>query len=159
MACALPIPFICLRRRPFALYPLVGKQSLEQLHQDASGIEVHLDHRVFNQRYEYLPAQRGPDLEDIVCTGGDYPVNASEVFVLVLVWYVAPGANSGIKYNVDEGMSTSMPPPFAALGFEYQILDDDLHPDAQNGPNRTAAALYERTLMRAGCTRGGDDAA
>ena len=64
-------------------------------------------------------------------------------FELVLDWKVDPAANSGIKYNVDEEMSASVPPPNAALGFEYQILDDDLHPDAQNGPNRTAAALYD----------------
>jgi len=76
--------------------------------------------------------------------GGDImTVDSYEDFELVLEWKVAPGANSGIKYNVDEGTSTSMPPPFAALGFEYQILDDDLHPDAQNGPNRTASALYD----------------
>jgi hypothetical protein len=64
-------------------------------------------------------------------------------FELVLEWKVAPGANSGIKYNVSEAMSTEHPPMYAALGFEYQILDDDRHPDAQNGPNRTAAALYD----------------
>ncbi len=64
-------------------------------------------------------------------------------FELRLDWKVASGANSGIKYNVSEGMSTAAPPVHAALGFEYQILDDDLHPDAQNGPNRTAAALYD----------------
>ena len=40
-------------------------------------------------------------------------------------------------------MSTSSPPLYAALGFEYQILDDEKHPDAQNGPDRTAAALYD----------------
>jgi hypothetical protein len=64
-------------------------------------------------------------------------------FELTFEWKVAPGANSGIKYNVSEAMSTAAPPVFAALGFEYQILDDDLHPDAQNGPNRTAGALYD----------------
>jgi len=76
--------------------------------------------------------------------GGDIiSVEAYEDFELVLDWKVDPAANSGIKYNVDEEMSASVPPPYAALGFEYQILDDDLHPDAQNGPNRTAAALYD----------------
>jgi len=64
-------------------------------------------------------------------------------FELVFEWKVAPGANSGIKYNVSEAMSTAAPPIYAALGFEYQVLDDDLHPDAQNGPNRTAGALYD----------------
>ena len=55
----------------------------------------------------------------------------------------SPGANSGIKYNVSEELSTSIPPQYAALGFEYQILDDERHPDAANGPDRTAAALYD----------------
>lgn len=76
--------------------------------------------------------------------GGDImTAEVYESFELVLEWKVAPAANSGIKYNVSEEMSMSMPPRYAALGFEYQILDDDLHPDAQNGPNRTAAALYD----------------
>ena len=79
-----------------------------------------------------------------VLEGGDITtVRAWCDFELVLEWKVAPGANSGIKYNVSEEMSTSAPPTYAALGFEYQILDDDLHPDALNGPNRTAAALYD----------------
>jgi len=76
--------------------------------------------------------------------GGDImTVDTYEDFELSLEWKVAPGANSGIKYNVGEALSVSMAPATAALGFEYQILDDDLHPDAQNGPNRTAAALYD----------------
>jgi hypothetical protein len=76
--------------------------------------------------------------------GGDLmTVEAFRDFELVFEWRVSAGANSGIKYNVSEEMSTAAPPIHAALGFEYQILDDDLHPDAANGPNRTAGALYD----------------
>jgi hypothetical protein len=76
--------------------------------------------------------------------GGDIlTVERFRDFELKLEWRVSPGGNSGIKYNVSEEMSTSLPPRHAALGFEYQILDDDLHPDARVGPNRTAAALYD----------------
>lgn len=76
--------------------------------------------------------------------GGDLlTIQTYRDFDLTFEWKVAPGANSGIKYNVSESMSTALPPVNAALGFEYQILDDDLHPDARNGPNRTAGALYD----------------
>jgi hypothetical protein len=71
-------------------------------------------------------------------------------FELTLEWKVAPGANSGIKYNVSEAMSMSNPPRHAALGFEYQVLDDDLHPDAANGPTRQAAGLYDMIPPGAG---------
>ena len=80
--------------------------------------------------------------------GGDImTVEAYENFELRFDWKVAPGANSGIKYNVSEAMSTAEPPSYAALGFEYQVLDDDLHPDALVGPNRRAAGLYDVTAM------------
>lgn len=76
--------------------------------------------------------------------GGDImTVETFTDFELSLEWKVSPGANSGIKYNVSESMSTAAPPRHAALGFEYQILDDELHPDAANGPTRQAAALYD----------------
>ncbi|NIM47956.1 MAG: DUF1080 domain-containing protein [Gemmatimonadales bacterium] len=76
--------------------------------------------------------------------GGDImTIDTYRNFELVLEWKVSAGGNSGIKYNVSEEMSTDSPPIHAALGFEYQILDDALHPDAQNGPNRMAAALYD----------------
>jgi hypothetical protein len=76
--------------------------------------------------------------------GGDImTVRTYGDFELVFEWKVSPGGNSGIKYNVSEEMSMAAPPIHAALGFEYQILDDDLHPDAQNGPTRTASALYD----------------
>ncbi len=77
--------------------------------------------------------------------GGDIiTVEAYDRFELRFDWRVAPGANSGIKYNVSEAMSTVAPPVYAALGFEYQILDDDLHPDAKlRPPLRRAAGLYD----------------
>ncbi|MEX0600339.1 MAG: DUF1080 domain-containing protein [Rhodothermales bacterium] len=76
--------------------------------------------------------------------GGDILTEATfEDFELALEWRVSEVANSGVKYNVSEAMSTSSEPQHAALGFEYQILDDDRHPDALNGPTRTAGALYD----------------
>ncbi len=47
------------------------------------------------------------------------------------------GANSGIKY----GIGNNGP----SIGLEYQILDDENHPDAKNGvvQNRTLASLYD----------------
>ena len=73
--------------------------------------------------------------------GGDIiTLEKYENFELSFEWKVAPGANSGIKYNVVEEMSDANP-----LGFEYQVLDDDLHPDAKMGRdgNRTASGLYD----------------
>lgn len=76
--------------------------------------------------------------------GGDLmTVRTFGDFELRLEWRINPGGNSGIKYNVSEKMSMDVPPPQAAIGFEYQILDDGGHPDALVGPNRTAAALYD----------------
>ena len=73
--------------------------------------------------------------------GGDIiTLEKYENFEFSFEWRVAEAANSGIKYNVVEEMSDANP-----LGFEYQVLDDDGHPDAKmgNGTNRTASALYD----------------
>ena len=69
-------------------------------------------------------------------TVGDYTN-----FELSFEWKVAPGANSGIKYNVSELYSLKYQPGHAALGFEYQIEDDSLGDDIALGTHR-AAALY-----------------
>jgi hypothetical protein len=62
-------------------------------------------------------------------------------FDLAFDFKLTDGANSGVKYFVTlaEGNSGS------AIGLEYQILDDALHPDAKMGRdgNRTLASLYD----------------
>ena len=83
-----------------------------------------------------------PDGQPMV--GGDLMTEDTfENFELALEWRISPSGNSGVKYNVSEAMSTAFPPPNAALGFEYQILDDAGHPDALIGGNRTAGGLYD----------------
>jgi len=92
-----------------------------------------------------VPSREVPLQEDgQPLQGGDLmTVQSFEEFELYFEWKISTAGNSGIKYNVSEEMSTSYPPEYAALGFEYQILDDKNHPDAANGDNRTAAALYD----------------
>lgn len=53
------------------------------------------------------------------------------------------GANSGIKYFVTEKLGT--PGKGSAIGLEFQLLDDVLHPDAKMGRegNRTFGSLYD----------------
>ena len=59
------------------------------------------------------------------------------------------GANSGIKYFVDTELNKGTG---SSIGCEYQILDDNKHPDAKKGVggNRTLASLYD--LIRADAT-------
>src|SRR5437762_239629 len=55
--------------------------------------------------------------------GGDLMTDATYGdFELAWQWKVTPGANSGLKYNVSEELSTSIPPKHAAKGFEYQMI-------------------------------------
>ncbi len=63
-------------------------------------------------------------------------------FILEIDFKFTQGANSGIKYFVDPELNKG---PGSAIGCEYQILDDDLHPDAKLGVNgnRTLASLYD----------------
>jgi hypothetical protein len=75
--------------------------------------------------------------------GGDLMTQATYGdFELTFDWKVSPGANSGIKYNVSEELSTTLEPRYAAKGFEYQVLDDDRHPDGKLATHR-AGALYD----------------
>jgi hypothetical protein len=76
--------------------------------------------------------------------GGDLMTEATyENFDLRFEWKISPGGNSGVKYNVSEEMSKAFAPQHAAIGFEYQVIDDVANPDAAVGPTQSAAALYD----------------
>ncbi len=71
-------------------------------------------------------------------------------FELVADFKTTPGCNSGIKYFVqpDQHPVTSTGERAAvgsAIGYEYQILDDERHPDAKLGRNgdRRLGSLYD----------------
>ncbi len=63
-------------------------------------------------------------------------------FELIVEFAITKGANSGIKYFVDPGLNKG---EGSAIGCEFQILDDQVHPDAKAGVNgnRKLAGLYD----------------
>ena len=79
--------------------------------------------------------------------GGDIvTVDTYENFILSVDFKITDGANSGIKYFVKPDMNKG---EGSAIGCEFQILDDQRHPDAKLGVrgNRTLGSLYD--LIRA----------
>ena len=62
-------------------------------------------------------------------------------FDLSFEFKMSRGANSGVKYFVTLKENTGG----SAIGLEYQVLDDAVHPDAKLGRNgdRTLASLYD----------------
>jgi hypothetical protein len=88
--------------------------------------------------------------------GGDLMTrDAFRDFELNWEWKIGRGGNSGVKYNVSEEISMAASPSHAALGFEYQLLDDSLAEDNKI-PSHRAGALYDmippsvRTVKPAG---------
>ena len=75
--------------------------------------------------------------------GGDIvTVGEHADFELMVDYNITKGANSGIKYFVDTELNKG---EGSSIGCEYQILDNELHPDAKLGVNgnRTNAGLYD----------------
>jgi hypothetical protein len=71
-------------------------------------------------------------------------------FELKVDFKITPGANSGIKYFVHPDLDPitgagAKAGVGSAIGYEYQVLDDLLHPDAKLGRNgnRTLGSLYD----------------
>ena len=83
---------------------------------------------------EVLPKDEGGGGGDIVS------VEQFGNFDLVFDFKISEGGNTGLKYYVTENVYDK-----GALGLEYQLLDDALHPDAKLGRdgNRTLSSLYD----------------
>jgi hypothetical protein len=63
-------------------------------------------------------------------------------FELTFDFKLTEGANSGVKYFVNEAFDSDGK---SGIGLEFQVLDDEKHPDAKQGVvgNRTLASLYD----------------
>jgi hypothetical protein len=88
-------------------------------------------------------------------------------FELVFDWKISPGGNSGVKYRIQDRVTlidevkgvkfedranasmknrrTDRPAKGQeyVIGYEYQVLDNALNPDARRGANHQAGALYD----------------
>lgn len=74
--------------------------------------------------------------------GGDLMTKKTyKDFELKFEWKISPGGNSGVKYNVIEEVSIKNGWT-SALGYEYQVLDDDKHSDNLN-PTHRSGSLYD----------------
>ncbi len=60
-----------------------------------------------------------------------------ENFELEWEWKVAPGGNNGVKYWVTKIGGKEW------LGIEYQMIDDQKHPDGLRGGSHTTASIYD----------------
>lgn len=98
--------------------------------------------------------EQGWEIKDgtlsVLASGGAESANGGDIitqqkfsdFELKVEFKITEGANSGIKYFVDPGLNKG---PGSSIGLEFQILDDENHPDAKLGVkgNRTMASLYD----------------
>ena len=83
-------------------------------------------------------------------SGGGESINGGDIvttkkyknYILKVDFKITEGANSGIKYFVDPELNKAAG---SAIGCEFQILDDERHPDAKLGVkgNRTVGSLYD----------------
>jgi len=117
----------------------------------------------WRRAYQDIFPQKGWKIENGILTveasdggesrnGGDIvTVDNYSNFELQLQVRLTPGANSGVKYFVTEAEKGNVG---SAIGCEFQILDDNLHPDATKGAipgSRTFGSLYD--LIPAGKKR------
>ena len=98
--------------------------------------------------------EKGWKMEDgilkVMKSGGAESANGGDIvttrkyknFILTVDFKITEGANSGVKYFVNPDLNKG---EGSAIGCEFQILDDDKHPDAKLGVkgNRKLGSLYD----------------
>ena len=104
-----------------------------------------------------LVAKKNPRILEDLTT-----VDSFRDFEFVFDWRIEPGGNSGVKYRRWEsvflmfekpgwedgkvGDRTALRPNQYGqtynIAYEFQLLDDERHPDAKNGSDRRTGALY-----------------
>lgn len=92
---------------------------------------------ISNGQLNVMPADGGESTN-----GGDIVTKEQfAAFDLSFEFRLTEGANSGVKYFVTLAEKSAG----SAIGLEYQVLDDEKHPDAKLGRdgNRTLASLYD----------------
>ena len=108
-----------------------------------------------------IKAKASPRISEDLFTSREY-----RDFELQFDWKISPAGNSGVKYRIQDHVFVTEQPnmrfedqvnatlknrptkrPAAGadyvLGFEYQLLDDERHPDGRAGTTHRTGALYD----------------
>lgn len=85
----------------------------------------------------HIAASDGSETGNDIVTSDQYGA-----FELTFEFKLSEGANSGVKYFVNEAFDADGK---SGIGLEFQVLDDEKHPDAKLGVvgNRTLGSLYD----------------
>lgn len=112
----------------------LGRDTVETNHWKVENGEIHkVDSRLVP------PLPNGEKIN-----GGDLmTIDTFDNFELSFEWKIKEAGNSGIKYNVSEKLTNAWGSEYAALGFEYQILDDGHEMYKELKPHQFTGALYE----------------
>jgi hypothetical protein len=118
-----------------------------------------------------LKANKHPRITEDLFTKGEF-----RDFELAFDWRISPRGNSGVKYRIQKHLflvpewtekfekivERSFQEPVTerpnrgqdyVIGFEYQVIDDDLNADARSGLKHTAGALYDMVAPSAKVTK------
>ena len=141
---------------PAGIYVLNNITNMLTRYEQQSGWKLLFDGKTsagWKGAYKTAFPEKGWQIKDGVLTvlasegkeggnGGDIvTTDQYSAFDLSFEFKLTPGANSGVKYFV----TLSEHNQGSAIGLEYQLLDDTLHPDAKLGRDgdRTLASLYD----------------